>query len=54
VEARPHLLRAGHIGCKGKDAPVRLGRQLSRGRLQRDAPFSSRKRKPVGKVTSFR
>jgi hypothetical protein len=29
-----HLLLAGDIGCRGKDAPVRLGRQLSRRRLQ--------------------
>src|SRR5438105_11749937 len=29
-----HLLVAGDIGCKGNDAPVRLGRQLSRRRLQ--------------------
>jgi hypothetical protein len=29
-----HLLLAGDIGCEGNDAPVRLGSQLSRRRLQ--------------------
>jgi len=34
LQSHFYLVLAGDIGCKGNDAPVRLGRQFSRRRLQ--------------------